>query len=168
MSAGIPANTYWAVPQRVLAGPHPEFVEGGLQRLLDVGVRRFVDLTARGESYERVRRSRALYVRRPIDDLGVPSEDEMREILGDLTSGDVVYVHCRYGLGRTGTAVGCLLVEQGTPAATRCDGCRSCGRAVPTRTERRPRTTSSATSSSAGRLRRLAVTGRTAPAGTSR
>src|SRR5439155_13928011 len=40
VSAGIPANTYWAVPQRVLAGPHPEFVEGGLQRLLDVGVRR--------------------------------------------------------------------------------------------------------------------------------
>ena len=59
MSAGIPANTYWAVPQRVLAGPHPGLVDasprglrGGLERLLDVGMRRFVDLTAyeqRGE-----------------------------------------------------------------------------------------------------------------------
>ena len=118
---GIPANTYWAVADRVLAGPHPEFVEGGLPRLLDVGVRRFVDLTARGESYESDLRELdpgARYVNRPIDDLGVPSEDEMREILRELrpAGGEVVYVHCRYGLGRTGTAVGCLLVEEGTPA----------------------------------------------------
>ena len=110
---GIPANTYWAVAGRVLAGPHPEFVEGGLPRLLDVGVRRFVDLTARGESYESDLRELdpgARYVNRPIDDLGVPSEDEMREILRELrpAGGEVVYVHCRYGLGRTGTAVGCL------------------------------------------------------------
>ncbi|HEY3019719.1 MAG TPA: hypothetical protein VGJ32_05980 [Solirubrobacteraceae bacterium] len=123
----IPANTYWAVADSVLAGPHPDLVEafppglrGGLQRLLDAGVRRFVDLTAYGDSYEGVLREldpRAGYVRRPIDDLDVPSDDEMREILADLTSGDVVYVHCRYGLGRTGTVVGCLLVEQGIPGS---------------------------------------------------
>ena len=42
----------------------------------------------------------------------------MREILDclddALRSGRKVYVHCRAGIGRTGTVVGCLLVETRT------------------------------------------------------
>jgi len=41
----------------------------------------------------------------------------MRGILDDiasaLNSGRNIYVHCRAGIGRTGTVVGCFLVEQG-------------------------------------------------------
>ncbi len=41
----------------------------------------------------------------------------MRQILfalrGALAAGRCVYVHCRMGIGRTGTVLGCLLVEQG-------------------------------------------------------
>jgi protein-tyrosine phosphatase len=41
----------------------------------------------------------------------------MREILGTIRSsverGDPVYVHCWGGIGRTGTVVGCWLVEAG-------------------------------------------------------
>jgi len=49
-----------------------------------------------------------------------PSSAEMRSILDVVrmarSSGDVVYVHCRGGLGRTGTVVACLLVEEGRDA----------------------------------------------------
>jgi protein-tyrosine phosphatase len=38
---------------------------------------------------------------------------------GELQRGACVYLHCHAGVGRTGTAVGCWLVEQGLtgPAA---------------------------------------------------
>jgi hypothetical protein len=36
-----------------------------------------------------------------------------REIADALAAGKNIYVHCRAGIGRTGTTVGCYLVEQG-------------------------------------------------------
>jgi hypothetical protein len=48
---------------------------------------------------------------------GRPTRTQMRAILDDLDSalqsGCVVYVHCFGGIGRTGTVVGCYLVNQG-------------------------------------------------------
>ena len=42
----------------------------------------------------------------------------MREIqqliAASLAGGHVIYVHCYGGIGRTGTVVGCYLVEQGS------------------------------------------------------
>ena len=41
----------------------------------------------------------------------------MRRVLDAIHSavaaGEVVYLHCRAGIGRTGTVAGCLLVEHG-------------------------------------------------------
>jgi protein-tyrosine phosphatase len=34
-----------------------------------------------------------------------------------LSAGRCVYVHCRMGIGRTGTVLGCRLVEQGLTGA---------------------------------------------------
>ncbi|MBL8323370.1 MAG: dual specificity protein phosphatase family protein [Rubrivivax sp.] len=52
-----------------------------------------------------------------IADFGVPSAQEMRRVLDTiaqaLDDGESVYLHCRAGIGRTGTVAGCLLVEQG-------------------------------------------------------
>src|SRR4029077_11114909 len=71
------------------------------------------------------------YHRFPIVDLDVPSVARMREILTQIAralEGDApVYVHCWGGIGRTGTVVGCWLVEGGA----------SGGRAAP-RDARRP------------------------------
>src|SRR5262245_29843903 len=58
------------------------------------------------------------YVRKPIRDHSVPARaEQMAEILEwldyALRSGRCAYVHCRAGIGRTGTVVGCHLVEQG-------------------------------------------------------
>lgn len=131
--------TYWA-SQYLLAGEYPAAAAGGasvqatrlkLGRYLDCGVRTFVDLTQEGENdpYDtilqeeaRKRECSVRYYRMPIPDFGVPSsQDTMKEILDTIDmsikssneegNGKAVYVHCRGGIGRTGTVVGCWLVR---------------------------------------------------------
>jgi ADP-ribosyl-[dinitrogen reductase] hydrolase len=126
--AGAPpplANCYWVVPGKLLAGEYPggatpEATRERLKRLTEAGVGAFIDLTQPGElsSYEAELPSDALYLRRPIPDHGLPEErshmaailEALRHALGSPRG---VYLHCRAGIGRTGTVVGCFLVEQG-------------------------------------------------------
>ena len=55
-------------------------------------------------------------IRYPIQDLNIPSITQMRSILNTIeqciTKGGKVYVHCWGGIGRTGTVIGCFLVQQ--------------------------------------------------------
>ena len=122
-------NCYWLLPGRIIAGEYPrDFTEATsrskLAAILDVGVRRFIDLTQEDElaPYDRLLHSEAAilgrtayYQRYPIPDYDVPSIPEMRAILAAIhASGDgAVYLHCWGGVGRTGTVAGCLLVEAG-------------------------------------------------------
>ncbi len=118
-------NSYWVTPGRLLGGEYPggdcaEDTRRRLRALLDAGVDCFVNLTGPGEltAYNKELPAGTWYFHLPIRDHGLPVDRAyMRQILtalGDaLAAGRCVYVHCRMGIGRTGTVLGCQLVEQG-------------------------------------------------------
>lgn len=129
----LPPHDAYAVEGDLLAGPYPGAkdpaeAERKLEDLLDLGVTYFIDLTEEGESglvpYAPLLRTLAAargisvtHVRMPVPDLGVPEPSQMRAVQDTLReareAGDVVYVHCWGGVGRTGTVIGCQLMESG-------------------------------------------------------
>lgn len=131
-SAAPLPNTYWVEPGRLLAGEYPGSPSRAdtmdrLRRLIDAGITYFIDLTEPGELLpydlmlptDKTASGRyVMYARKPIPDHSVPPVAEaMKEIIEyidrALAAGHLVYVHCRAGIGRTGTVMGCYLVNRG-------------------------------------------------------
>lgn len=125
-------ESYWVFPGQILAGEYPttsyspERARQRLNAFLQAGFNTFFDLTSPGEltPYEPVLEEEATdygieitYRRFAINDFGLPSLEKMLAILDAIDtarqSGRKIYLHCQGGIGRTGTVVGCYLVEQG-------------------------------------------------------
>ena len=124
-------ESYWVVPGKFLAGEYPDdWNETGTRRrigaLLQAGFDTFIDLTRPDElaPYENILQEeakiyevKAVYHRFPIGDFGLPSPEQMLRILDTIDNaihnGSRVYLHCRGGIGRTGTTVGCWLARHG-------------------------------------------------------
>lgn len=134
MSNVQPINeSYWVEPGLLLAGEHPGHWEDAvmrrrMSRLLDAGIRMFVDLTGRSDlarpyrpMLDRICSDRGIiaeYVNLPLPVDTVPERaDAVAEVLGavrdGLGRGARVYVHCSDGVQRTGLVMGCWLVERG-------------------------------------------------------
>ena len=126
------ANSFWIEPGRLLAGEYPgrsdpAVTQQRLAALIDAGVSYFIDLTDAGElpPYDhwlppaRPDDGRyVVYVRKTIRDHGVPHAPEVMADVLDyidraIEAGHQVYVHCRAGIGRTNTVVGCWLRREG-------------------------------------------------------
>ena len=126
-------DSYWVRPNQLLAGEYPRTPETQtsrtkLSRFLSAGVTFLLDLTEAGEynlkPYASLLRDLTvgsdrppIHHRLPIQDMGTPSPARMKQILDTidtaLSEGEVVYLHCFGGIGRTGTVVGCYLVRHG-------------------------------------------------------
>ena len=118
-------NSYWVIEGRLLAGEHPCGADesAARERLLQLhaaGIDYFVDLTEADErpSYRALLPRDCDYLRSAIVDTLVPTtvvqmQELQIQIRNALTRGRGVYVHCRAGIGRTGVAIGCYLVETG-------------------------------------------------------
>jgi len=100
----------YTVGPRLLAGPYPFDVDP----LVEAGVTTFVDLTEDGELEPYELPAGVTHRRFGVVDFGCPTPEQVRAALDAIASADgVVYLHCRGGCGRTGTILGCYLVEQG-------------------------------------------------------
>ena len=127
---------YWVMRGRLLAGEYPNSTDldrapRKRQVLLDAGVTSIVDLTeprepnldgVRLEPYKDLLMAQAKdrgikvkYARFAIPDNSVIHDggydDILAHIQGELDAGEVVYIHCYGGKGRTGTVVGCWLID---------------------------------------------------------
>ena len=130
-------NSYWLPGGMVCAGEYPGHwsARERVGRLLDAGIRSFVDLTEECDpldSYDGIVRAAAAergievaWKRMGVRDMDIPPRNQMAAILdhidGEVAAGRRVYVHCWGGVGRTGTVVGCHLVRHGCSGAAALD-----------------------------------------------
>ena len=123
-------NTYW-VTENLIAGEYPGAYEeketrDKIKEYLNLGINYFVDLTKENEKdpYKHILMEEATkakikvrHRRLSIEDFGIPSKELMATILDTIDEAVAekkkVYVHCRGGIGRTGTTVGCYLARHG-------------------------------------------------------
>ena len=127
-----PPRSYWLESEKILAGAYPYNPGADNPKLIfeilaDIGIDSFIDLTEEDEltHYDKllpeVIGNNCSYKRFEIEDYSVPDICTMKEILEyislELKAKKKIYLHCRGGIGRTGTVAGCFLVESGFDGA---------------------------------------------------
>ena len=111
---GIP--NFHQVDSHIYRGAQPS--TEGWNSLARLGVTTVLDLRYEGEVKEHwiateqrdVEAAGMRYVSVPMDGWSAPSQQQISKILAVLDSGQPVFVHCRGGRDRTGTAIACYRI----------------------------------------------------------
>jgi hypothetical protein len=128
-------HAWWVENGKLLAGEYPfslapDVAPQKIRVLVDAGVDSFVDLTHPDDlpamhpytdillaEAEKAGRPEPNYRRFPIPDNKTITREGYDKILAhvqrEIDAGKIVYVHCWGGKGRTGTVVGCRLIDGG-------------------------------------------------------
>lgn len=123
-------RSYWVLPNRFIVGEIPASMKedetiAKLNGLIQVNVNVVINLMEEDEkNYENksfydyapyLNKHNVETHRIPIKDLSIPTIETMKKILSivqdSIRQKKVVYLHCWGGVGRTGTAVGCFLLN---------------------------------------------------------
>lgn len=111
---------HWILPRRVAGAGRPGLfapLDEDLRWLEKAGIVHVVSLTE--EALNAPESTRLRFHHFPIPDMGIPTpraaEALCRRVLAAVGRGEPVLLHCRAGLGRTGTMLACCLVSDGVP-----------------------------------------------------
>ncbi len=124
-------QVYQLLPDKIFVGPCPantkiEVQERNLRAILTLSVEVFINLLSDDElgsllpDYSphlgRISGTNGLspiIFRFPVDDFSVPDRAQMdliqKQLNDSLLSGQSIYIHCRAGIGRSGTVAACFL-----------------------------------------------------------
>lgn len=109
----------WIIKDKLSGGSKPGLyndIEKDLNFLKDFGISTIVTLTEDPIEYDQeVFSIKNVFF--PISDMGIPTPrkafDFCSEIADLINNGEKIFIHCKAGLGRTGTILSCCLVNMG-------------------------------------------------------